>query len=304
MNCFKIVTGICLAAFCFASCKTAELASLPKSFPQFYKEGHRGSRGLMPENTIPSMIKAIEVGANVIEVDIYTSKDGKVLVTHDAFINRDFSLLPDGSEIPVSDAKKYLVHQMNYEDIRKFDVGLKFYQAFPKQAKIAAHIPLLGELIDSVENYTTSHNLPSTIYNIELKTAVNYDSVYNSKPKELVDAVLKVVKDKKIGKRFYIQSFDYRPLQYIHQEYPEVSIAFLTGNDQSFEKNIEALGFKPQIYSPHYNLVSAQLVQKCKDMNIKIVPWTVNTVDEMRKMKTLGVDGIITDFPDYFPEIK
>jgi glycerophosphoryl diester phosphodiesterase len=258
----------------------------------------------MPENTIPSMIKAIEVGANVIEVDIYTSKDGKVLVTHDAFINRDFSLLPDGSEIPAADAKKHLVHQMNYEDIRKFDVGLKSYQAFPKQEKIAAYIPLLGELIDSVENYTSSHKLSSTIYNIELKTAVSYDSVYNAKPEELVDAVLKVVKDKKIGKRFYIQSFDYRPLQYIHRQYPEVSLAFLTGSEQSFEKNIEELGFRPQIYSPHYNLVSAQLVQKCKNMNIRIVPWTVNNVDEMKRIKNLGVDGIITDFPDYFTEIK
>lgn len=303
MSINKIITGLCIVSVGLLSCKTADLA-LPKSFPEFYKEGHRGARGLMPENTIQSMIKAVEVGANVIEVDIYTSKDGQVIVAHDAYVNRQFSLLPDGAEIPAVDERKYILHQMDYNEIRKFDVGLKYYDQFPKQKKIAAYIPLLAELIDSVENYTSSHNLPSTIYNIELKSAVNYDSVLNAKPKELVDAVMQVVKSKNIGNRFYIQSFDVRPLQYIHKEYPKVSVAFLTGSNHSFEQNLDELDFNPHIYSPHYGLVNLELIQKCKNINMKIVPWTVNTVEEMQKLKALKVDGIITDYPDYFKELK
>ena len=304
MNYSKAIAGIWLASVCLSSCKTADIVSLRKSFPEFYKEGHRGARGLMPENTIQSMISAIENGANVIEMDIFTSKDGKVIVAHDAFINREFSLLPGGFEIPASDSKKYILHQMNYSEIREFDVGLKPYNAFSQQKKIAAYIPLLGELVDSVEKFTSTGKLRPVIYNIELKTAVDFDSTLNSKPGELVDSVLKVVKSKNIDKRYYIQSFDYRPLQYIHKNYSHIPVGFLTGNAQSLEDNVAKLGFKPQIYSPHYSLVSAELVEKCKKMKMRIVPWTVNNVDEMRRMKTLGVDGIITDFPNYFQQLN
>jgi len=293
-----------LFALALLSCRSAHLASLPASFPSFYKEGHRGARGLMPENTIPAMTKGIESGANVIEVDIYTTKDSQVIVAHDPFINREFSLLPNGQEIPEADEKRYLVHQMPYAEIKRFDVGLKPHPGFPDQAKIPAYIPLFSELIDSVENFTKSRGLPPTIYNIELKSAVNFDGKYNADPKTLVDAVMKVVKSKNIGNRYYIQSFDYRPLQYIHKEYPRVRMAFLTGNATSFEQNLKELGFNPNIYSPHYNLVTAELVSKCKQMNIKIVPWTVNTINEMKAMKALGVDGIITDYPNHFKEIE
>src|SRR5687767_12063158 len=143
-------------AIAISSCSVAQKTALPKNFPVFYKEGHRGTRGLMPENTIPSMIKAIEDGANVIEIDVYTSKDGKVIVTHDPSVNFKHSLSPDGTELSKQEAKKFIFHQMYYEDIRKFDVGSKFYKAFPQQKKIAAYIPLLGDLIDSIELYTKS----------------------------------------------------------------------------------------------------------------------------------------------------
>src|SRR5688572_17157284 len=111
-------------------------------FPEFYKEGHRGTRGLMPENTIPSMKKAIDDGANIVEVDIQISKDNQVMVAHDPHINRQISLLPDGTEIPEADAHKYILHQMPYDSIRKFDVGLKYHPDFPQQKKLKTHIPL------------------------------------------------------------------------------------------------------------------------------------------------------------------
>src|SRR5690606_6174418 len=168
---YKTFAGSLLAAACMVgACKTSQIAALPASFPKFFKEGHRGTRGLMPENTIPAMIKGIEAGANVIEVDIYTSKDGQVIVAHDPTINRDHSFLPDGQEIPREDAKKYVLHQMDYAEIRKFDVGSKFYSAFPEQKNMKAYIPLLGELIDSVEQFTAATNRPGVIYNIDRKS--------------------------------------------------------------------------------------------------------------------------------------
>ncbi len=190
-------------------------------FPAFYKEGHRGTRGLMPENTIPAMIKAIEVGANFIEVDIYITKDKQVLIAHDPMVNVNHSLYGDGTEIAKADARKYVWRQMNYADIRKFDVGSKPYNGWPQQQKLKTYMPLLGELIDSVEAFTTARKIPGVIYNIEVKTSPQYDSLgYNAGPEEMIKAVMDVVNSKSIGKRFYIQSFDVRPLQEVHKNIP------------------------------------------------------------------------------------
>lgn len=289
------------------SCSTPRQAlTLPNNFPSFYKEGHRGTRGLMPENTIPSMTKAIENGANVIEVDVYTSKDGKVFISHDPFANISHTLYNDGREITPEDARKFIFHQMNYEDIRQFDVGSKPYSTFPQQQRVKTYMPLLGELIDSVEAFTKSRNLPGTIYNIELKTSERFDSLnYNAEPKEMVDKVMEVVKTKNIGNRFYIQSFDFRPLTYTRKQYPQVTIGFLTSSrTMSLDDNLKKLEFKPDLYSPEYHLVTKELVEACKKQGMKLVPWTVNTAAEMKTLIDLGVNGIITDYPNLFAQFS
>lgn len=276
-----------------------------KHFPNFYKEGHRGTRGLMPENTIPSMKKAIDDGANVIEVDIQISKDKMVLVAHDAYINPTFSLMADGSEIPESDSRKYILYQMNYSEIRKFDVGSKMHKDFPQQKKMRAYIPLLSELIDSVEQYTAAKRLPGIIYNIEIKSSPDKDGVYQPEPATLIKLVMDVVNSKKIANRFYIQSFDVRQIQEVHKNYPNVVIGFLTGNkDKSLEENLKEIGFRPDIYSPQYKLATKQLIKSCQAMGMKFIPWTVNTTEEMKTLIDLGVDGIITDYPNLLNKLK
>ncbi|MDF2191940.1 glycerophosphodiester phosphodiesterase family protein [Paraflavitalea sp. CAU 1676] len=294
-----------LALFALFSCKTTQKSVSSFQFPAFYKEGHRGTRGLMPENTIPAMTKAIEVGANFIEVDIYITKDKQVLIAHDPYVNVNHSLYDDGREIEKTDAKKYVWRQMNYADIRKFDVGSKPYNGWPQQQKIKTYMPLLGELIDSVEAFTKERKLTPVIYNIEVKTSPQYDSLgYNAGPEEMITAVMDVVKSKNIGNRFYIQSFDVRPLQVVHKNYPGVMIGFLTGDAKAtLEGNLKQLGFTPDIYSPHYKLVTPDMVKACKEQKMKLVPWTVNTQEEMKALIKLGVDGIITDYPNYFSQL-
>jgi len=276
-----------------------------ENFPEFYQEGHRGTRGLMPENTIPSMKKAIEDGANVIELDIQISKDKQVLVAHDPYINRQFSLLPDGNEIPEPDAQKYLLYQMPYDSIRRFDVGSKFHPGFPEQKKIRTYIPLLGELIDSVEQFTAEKKYAPVIYNIEIKSNPEQDGFYQPIPSELIGLVMGVVNTKKIDNRFYIQSFDIRQIQEAHVRYPHVATGFLTSKKEvSIEENLENIGFTPRIYSPHFSLATKDLVENCHTKGMKFVPWTVNTLEEMIALKELGVDGIITDYPNLFRELQ
>lgn len=291
-----------IAAACLATCSTmAQNAKGMKGYPKFFKEGHRGTRGLMPENTIPAMKKGIEAGAGFIEVDVYLTKDGQVLIAHDPYLNTAISTLPDGSsEVSKDSAKMYTWHQMNYADIRRIDVGAKGNPAFPQQQKIPTYMPLLGELIDSVEAFTKANKLKPTIYNIEIKSNPKMDGVYQPADSSLlVKALMDVVKSKKIGNRFYLQSFDVRPLQAARKLYPEVVIGFLTGDaKRSVEENLQALGFKPDIYSPAYQLVKKETIDVCRTKGMKLVPWTVNTAEEIDQLVKLGVDGIITDYPN------
>jgi len=294
-----------IATILLFSCKTMHKTTSTTRFPAFYKEGHRGTRGLMPENTIPAMKKGLEAGANIIEVDIYITKDKQVLIAHDPMVNVNHSLYEDGKEIAKEDARKYIWHQMNYADIRKFDVGSKPYNGWPQQEKIKTYMPLLGELIDSVEEFTTARKLTPAIYNIEVKTSPQYDTLgYNAGPEEMIKAVMDVVKSRSIGNRFYIQSFDVRPLQEVHKKYPGVTIGFLTGSaNVTLDNNLAQLGFTPDIYSPHYKMVTPEMATACKQHRMKLVPWTVNTVEEMKALIKMGVDGIITDYPNFFSQL-
>lgn len=305
MKNYQLYSAFLILVLIVARCaQDTHTQAVMDKFPAFYKEGHRGTRGLRPENTIPSMTKAIEDGANIIEVDIQISKDKQVLVAHDPHINRQISHLPDGTEIPEEDAHKYLLYQMPYDSIRQFDVGSKFHPGFPDQMKMRAYIPLLGELIDSVEQFTSRKGLQPVIYNIEIKARPDQDGVFQPAPEELIGLVMKVVKSKDIDNRFYIQSFDIRQIQEVHKHYPGVVTGFLTSDKEStLEDNLKKIGFTPEIYSPNYKLATRELVDKAHEHGMKFVPWTVNTLEEMKALKEMGVDGIITDYPNLFSEL-
>jgi glycerophosphoryl diester phosphodiesterase len=282
----------------FTACTTTRMTAHVSNYPVFLKEGHRGARGHAPENTIASMKKAIDMGANVVEVDVYITKDGQVLIAHDPYVNVAISTVPGETSLTAETAKKFTWHQMNYADIRKIDVGSKGNPTFPRQVKQPAYMPLLSELIDSVELYSASQGR-TVIYNIEIKSNPKFDGVYQPSASVIVRSVMEVVLSKKIGNRFYLQSFDKRQIQEVHNSYPSVVTAYLVDSKtMSVTDHLQQLGYTPEIYSPHYKLVSAQTVADCKKHNMKLVPWTVNTKNDIDSLVKLGVNGIITDYPD------
>ena len=293
-----MITG--LAACAFGACKTAgKSVAGSKGYPAFFKVGHRGTRGLMPENTIPAMEKGIEVGANTVELDVHISKDGQVLVYHDESFNPDYTSMPDGSDIPKDQRKRYTFYQMDYPEIRKFIIGRKDYPAFPQQQRMDCYTPLLGEMIDSVEAFTKSHHLQDVYWLVEIKSKEKTDGFEQPVPEEYIKILMPVLDAKHLGKRLIVQSFDMRPLQVIHRLRPDISLGFLTDDkNATFDDNIAKLGFIPAFYNPNYHLVTATLVKQCHDKQILIEPWTVETPDVMQQMKALGVDGIITDYPN------
>ncbi len=269
----------------------------------FDVQGHRGARGIMPENTIQGMIKGLELGVTTLEMDVVISKDKQAVVSQEPYFNHEFSLTPDGKEILFKNEKKYNIFEMDYEEVRKFDVGSKIHPRFPGQQKIKAYKPLLGELIDSVENYVKLNKLAKPDYNIETKLIRKGDGTFQPSPEEYVEIIMAIVKQKKLEKRVIIQSFDMRTLKYLHQKYPKMRTSLGIDEKEDFENNIDDLGFKPTIYSPYSVLVGKSLVDKCHDAGIKIIPWTVNSIKDLKYLMSLGVDGIITDYPNLMGQL-
>jgi glycerophosphoryl diester phosphodiesterase len=268
----------------------------------FDTQGHRGCRGLMPENTIPAMLHALDLNVTTLELDVVITKDKQVVVSHEPFFNHDISTKPDGSFVTEAEEKSLNIFQMTYDEVKKFDVGLKPHPRFSQQKKVAAVKPLLKDLFDSVVVYLQSHNRPQPYFNIETKCLPIGDNIYHPKPAEFVELLMAVVKETNLEERVIIQSFDFRTLQYLHQQYPQMKTAMLIEHDdkRGIEKQIEALGFVPTIYSPHSSLVNAELISFCHSQKIKIIPWTVNIKEEIEHLKKLGVDGIISDYPNLF----
>ena len=269
----------------------------------FDYEGHRGCRGLMPENTIPAMLHAIDLNITTLEMDTHITKDSQVVISHDPWFNPDITTKPDGRYIDSSEPK-YILYRMNYDSIRKFDVGMKPYNKFPQQKKIHVSKPLLSDLIDSVEAYCKQKH-KSVYYNIEIKSAPEGDDLYHPKPEAFMEMVMHVLNQKKIIQRIIIQSFDVRPLQYLHQQYPSIQTSLLIdeGDNRSLQQQFDQLGFVPTIYSPYYPLVTADIIKNCHLQHCKVIPWTIDDLPEMKKLKSMGVDGLISDYPNLYKEL-
>lgn len=298
---------VLITAF-FISCSASKKMTSPKnssSLPQeeyFDKQGHRGCRGLMPENTIPAMITALNHGVTTLEMDVVITKDRQVVVSHDPWFDHNITTKPDGSYINLKDEKKYNIYQMTYDEVKNYDVGMKPHPRFPQQQKLKVIKPLLSNLIDSVENYMRTSKRPHPFYNIETKCLPLTDNKFHPDPPAFVDLLMAVVNDKGISDKVIIQSFDFRTLQYLHRQYPSIKTAMLIEDydKRSFDDQLKSLGFTPTIYSPHYSLVNNELIKKCHEKNIKVIPWTVNDKEAIERLKSMGLDGLITDYPNLF----
>lgn len=270
----------------------------------FDTQGHRGCRGLMPENTIPAMLYALNLGVTTLEMDIAFTKDSVAILSHEPFFNHEISTKADGSFIEEKEEKNFNIYKMSFAETQTYDVGLKPHPRFSQQKKIAVHKPSLTALFDAVTAYMKNSKRPFPYFNIETKTMPATDHIYHPAPEAFVDMLMQVIKEKGMEDYVTIQSFDFRTLQYLHKKYPQIkTVALIEDYDkQSFDEQINILGFTPAVYSPAYILVTAELIKKCHQQNIKVIPWTVNDKKEIERLKAMGVDGIISDYPNLFNE--
>lgn len=267
-------------------------------------QAHRGGAGLMPENTVSAMKNAIDLEKiNTLEFDLQLSADGKVVVSHDNYFHPRYSTRPDGTVVRNGDPKEYL-YTMPYDSIAKYDVGLKPVKRWPEQAKIAEVKPLASDLIDFAEKYAAEKHHAPLGYNIEIKSRTGEgEGTLWPDYKDFCDKSMEVLLSKNLGKRLIVQTFDTRTLEYLHENYPGTILSYLTEDETDIETILSQISFKPEWWSPNYQVVTPENVKYCHKHGIKVVPWTVDDPEEIRRMADCKVDAIISNYPDRLIEV-
>ena len=265
----------------------------------FDLQGHRGARGLVPENTVPSFRRALELGVTTLELDVVLAGDGMVVVSHEPWMMREKCLLPGGGRIPDGESRSHNLYEMDYDRIAEYDCG-RTLSAFPEQEAVSAPKPRLRDVVEMAEAYVATHDRDPVFYNVEIKSRPDWEGTFQPEPGPYARRVLAAVTEAGAAPRTTIQSFDPRILEAAHRQNDVVRLALLVGEsgDEGLETNLAQLSFVPDVYSPNAALVDAALVTAAHDRGLRLVPWTVNEPSAMRRLIRLGVDGLITDYPD------
>jgi len=273
----------------------------------FDLEGHRGARGLYPENTIVAYKSGIDNGVTTIEMDTCISKDMQVIMSHDPFLNPDFCLNPSGELIANESIamSQYRLFDMDYDTIAKCDCGIRGNPHFPEQKKMSAFKPTLSQVFTEIEAYIKQNKLKRVMYNIETKTRPDRDNVFTPPPDVFVNLLHGVIEQHKMQKRVIIESFDVRTLKLMREKDPSIPLSLLVDKSKNFhfQDKLDELGFLPEYYSPHYSLMTTEIAEYMKLNKVKVVPWTPNTVEEINHLLSMGVDGIITDYPNFSAQL-
>jgi len=271
-------------------------------------QGHRGARGLLPENTIESCLYCLQLGIPIIEFDVVISQDHKVVLSHEAWFSHKTCSHPNGAPVLPSEEKAphLLFYQMPYAQIQQFDCGKRGHPDFLQQQAQAAHKPLLSDLIKACDAYTERNNLMPTIYNIEIKTenGAKGDNIYQPEPNVFAQLVHSVIAQTGVQNRVLVQSFDPRLVRAMRNTNSNIATSLLVDNVWGLDWNIKRLGFTPQVYAPYYKLITQKMVNKAHEKGMQIITWTVNDIPTMQKLMHMGVDSIITDYPNLVAQLS
>ncbi|WP_420643195.1 glycerophosphodiester phosphodiesterase family protein [Candidatus Leptofilum sp.] len=290
--------------------------------PGFDAEGHRGARGLLPENTLPAFEAALDLGVMTLELDLHFTQDEEVVVWHDPIIEDSKCYLPDDpadpeAPDPRNPLRRIFISQQPLSVVQSYRCDLNpDSDRFPGQMAVSTELAgndyriiTLGELFDFVAEYANSelktaaqrNNAATVQFNIETKrvpdSPENIDDDFTggeAGPFEL--AILDLVNGRSLTDRVIIQSFDHRSLRTIREIDSEIRLAALTTGGEA-KVDVYA-AYKFDIWSPNKRDVTAELVAKAHNEGLVVIPWTVNETEDMQRLIGWGVDGIISDYPD------
>ncbi|MGA2957054.1 MAG: glycerophosphodiester phosphodiesterase [Thermodesulfobacteriota bacterium] len=297
---------------------------LTSSALAFDLQGHRGARGLAPENTLPAFARALSLGVTALELDTAITKDGVVVISHDPSLNPDITRDKFGKWL---EKPGPAIHSLTFDELQQFDVGrLKPYtnyaKLFPEQKAVdGTRIPKLADLFA----LSKKSGNDQVRFNIEIK-------VSPLKPSETLDPetsakmVVEMIRKEAMEARVSILSFDWRTLQAVQKIAPEIPTVYISIQQRAFDtiaadnpggspwtagfqhKNhgsvprmVKAAGGRT--WSPYFGDLTEAKLKEAHDLGIKVVVWTVNEPAQIKKMLDLGVDGIISDRPDLVRQV-
>lgn len=272
-------------------------------------QGHRGARGLFPENTLDAFAYAYSLPeVTTLELDVVVSADGKIIVSHEPWLNPDICLVD--SAMVANNPRRFNIFKMTADSVKTFDCGSKANLRFPEQHSRPAYKPELWEVFALIAAESATQNKPWPNFNIETKTRPEGDGKFHPGPRVFMGLLASELRkamaqypEAELERKITIQSFDGRTLAALHNEFLGVKSCLLVEGAADPEKEMEAMGFAVDIYSPNYELVTPELLQWCHFRRINVIPWTVNEIEDMQRLVDMGVDGLISDYPNKFKEL-
>lgn len=257
-------------------------------------QGHRGTRGLCPENTLPSFAEAIKAGADALELDLLMTNDGKIVIYHDYFLDPDLLTFLDGKPLL---SNELLIHSLSLSKVKEIDCGRKVNPLFPKQKMMpGTSIPTLEELFEMI---TASHDPHAKTVRLNLEIKRNpFHPEYSADPKMMAKEVIALVKKYGFEDRVYYSSFDPESLKQVRAHEPQAKIAFLKESNLQFMIEVARMVRAETVSPEHILIKDADHVRSLQNMGFKVILWTVNDPKRWEELIHMGVDGIITDYPE------
>ncbi len=300
------------------------IADISRALPDSIDaQGHRGARGLKPENTLPAFETALDLGVDTLELDLHYTSDGVVVIWHDDEIEKDKCGLDPETAVDTPDpdslvkwGEKMMISQLTFEQVQAYLCDRNPDEdRFPEQnSGLTAvsgknyHIISLAELFDFVEAYSQSPekseaqraNAAQVQFNIETKRKENTpksidDDFDGENPGAFELEILRLVEEYGLEDRVIVQSFDHRSLWAIRSVNDSIRLAALSSNKIDLDE-IAANG--ANIWSPKASILTTSLVDEAHALGLQVIPWTVNEPDDIRELIEMGVDGLISDRPD------
>ena len=286
----------------------------------FDLQGHRGARGLAPENTLPAFATALSIAVTTLELDLAMSSDGILVVSHDSRLNPDHTRGPDGTFLAGEGPaiRSLTLAQLQRYDVGRLKPGTAYAAAFPEQRGMdGVRIPTLMEVFDLVRQAKADH----VRFNIETKLTPT-SGADTPDPETFAAAVARAVREADLAARVSIQSFDWRTLAILRRIAPEIERVCLSideGSGDTLQRgqpgaspwtaglDIDDFGGSAprlvaaagcSVWSPNQRNVTAASLAEAQALGVKVIPWTANERPDMERLIQMGVAGIITDYPD------
>lgn len=314
-NLTRFYLSVLFIVLVFGSYNCVSTDVRPSNMDSLDLQGHRGARGLKPENTWPAFETAIQYGMTTLELDTVLTKDGAVIVHHDSDTNPTICQKKDGSPI-----EKKSLYDLTLNELKELDCGTKKNPNFPEQSPVpGTELITIQEFFKMIKKEEAKNpKLKKLLFNIETKFPQdNLSTVSKDKMKSHVDALVLAIEKSKMVDRTTIQSFYLPALPYAKEVNPKIKTSALfaptyfqgfmmvIGMGDSYREEIltKTKSVQANIVSPYFLYVNSDFMNQSRDKKILVIPWTVNDKKEMKRLISIGVNGIISDYPNRLIEV-